>query len=466
LNSFEKALQQIVLTVNRWPLGMRLTKLPYRAAVVLFRRQLRRDPLILAAYARNSYANGTWIPGRSDIDLTVILREGGAPQEEYACVRKLRKNYASLQRWFPMLGELEIINEAHLEAWTRFTIAGYESRHWLRLYGKEVVPIAYKGDAEQRQRDRLNHAINIYRYLMIPALGTASQQILVRYVKKILRYLDESADAAADEGLAEKRPERLQATVVHGLEKAVISQATMPVGGKVLDLDVVLGKAVTPSVRHGAPSPFPSDQLPAKELLDGVLRSANDPEMIYFVPRPGLDLDHLEACIAAINPGAYLPVVMPGAVLMRYLECVDPLEHLALLQDRTVLWGNDPLQFPKALLDTTFTNAVCAYSTHILLEPYKSDLNLMSPGEARDLLFGWILRTARYLEDNVMDFDYDRLCEYWRRVHPEDKVEIQADNLNDGLQRFVLFRRVADDICAGMLSASDNGKPAIKPSSS
>ena len=445
LSPLKQTLQRIVLTVNRWPFGLYLTRLPYYYAIHQLGRMLKRHPLIATAYARNSFALGHWLPGRSDIDLTLIIGSGAPLADEQAAIRHFWRDYADLQRWLPMLGEVELLNADQLDGWTRFAITGYEARHWLLIYGEDFDRCGYCGDQAQQRNDLLNHAITLYRHQMAPVARSAELAILRRYVKKMLRYLDQPIDAELDQQLAAMSREALQAraviALVDGVEQRIVEDRSA------LDLQKTFGRRCDAVVERG-PSPASIDGI--KELLTAVVRSSNDAGLSYYMPLDGLDNQQLIECITAANRDDEIAIIMPAALLIDYLHSVDPLELLALLQRRTVLWGDDPLLVAAPCSQALFHQAVCAYSVAILTLPYQPQLTDMAPAQFRDLLLGWVVRTARYHQDGVMEFDYDRLIADWQQRYPDDQLASWQRSADDPARRFELLRALTIHISTAL----------------
>lgn len=432
--------------------------MPYYVAIRATARLLKKYPLVSAAYARNSFALGVWIPGRSDIDLTLILRTGETPQQELENVNGFWKDYAALQRWFPMLGEVEILNEAHFAAWVRFTVTGYEARYWLPVYGNDIDRSGYAGDEGQLRTDRLNHAVSIYYHQMIPVIGSAREEVLARYTKKILRYLDHPRAPCMDDQLAAMTREELQATVLRELDRKVREHDVRSSDEAALDLEYTLGRVMVPVVEEGQAPASLAGNAAAENSLEAVLQATNDTKRIYYIPREQLGDGVLRRCIGVANSEPGSAVVMTRAVFIHFLRHVNPMEYLVLLQNRMLRWGSDPMAGAAIWPEKVFHHAVCAYSVHILPFPYFPDPERMNASEFRELLLGWFLRTARYFEDGVVEFDHARLLEHWQKVHPEHGIADWQNCPDDPVRRFRLLRVLTDFIGKGMVQEAVSRK--------
>jgi hypothetical protein len=144
-------------------------------------------------------------------------------------------------------------------------------------------------------------------------------------------------------------------------------------------------------------------------------------------------------------------MIMPRAVLHHYPQCVDPLEYLALLQNRTLLWGSDLFARAASWSEAVFHQAVCAAAVNILTFTYTRELEQMNPQDARNLLLGWVLRIARYFQDGVIEFDYDLVLAYWQREYPHAVMVRWQSSLEDPDYHFMLLQAFTDILCAIMM---------------
>jgi hypothetical protein len=87
------------------------------------------------------------------------------------------------------------------------------------------------------------------------------------------------------------------------------------------------------------------------------------------------------------------------------------------------------------------------YAVDMFRQPYSASL-LTSTDEAfRNLLFGWLLRTLRYLEDGIVEFDVDKLRSYFEREHPEYRQAAGSlASPGSPRARFALVKLVVGDL--------------------
>jgi hypothetical protein len=159
LDLLQDLLQTAALKTNRvFPFSV-LNRAPYWLAIDCFLRVCRKFPEIRGVYLRHGMAEGNWVPGISDIDLTVTLQAGLSTEDEFRCLTALREKHAGLRRVFPMLTDIAILREDHLDAWTRFGIQGFEAARWKPLLGTRPC-CGRRGPADSR--DAVDDAL--YRF--------------------------------------------------------------------------------------------------------------------------------------------------------------------------------------------------------------------------------------------------------------------------------------------------------------
>lgn len=199
-------LRTAVLRTNAVFPFSRLNRIPYRLALRSFVRLCRGFPEIKGIYLRHGMSRGDWVPGLSDIDLTVTFSPQLSLQDEFLFLLRFWAKLAKLRRWFPMLSDVVIVNEQHLPAWTRFGIRGLESSHWKVLYGK-APDCAYNHAGAVR--DAIHDALYRYFDFMLvwffePASHLRRKRI-ERVASRILRHAPSGLRLADDPALVVAR---------------------------------------------------------------------------------------------------------------------------------------------------------------------------------------------------------------------------------------------------------------------
>jgi hypothetical protein len=352
-----RLLRALVLRTNSWPVAGALYRVPYRMAAHALARAAGEIPEISGLFARGSYAAGQWAPGRSDIDVTAILQSPSLP-----AVRRFAARTAELRRRFPMIGEVEFLDQACLSAYSASAFTGFQSSRWLPLAGRLPPPDFYHHGAAHLQRDRLSHALRVYRLDIPPALFGDARQTLARLTGKILRTLDLPLPPGLD---------------------------NLPVPAL-----ITLAFQSLQTACAGTPAPpFPAS-------LPSVIR----PNSLYTItdvpPSPddfGTPLQTRIPCTASM--------------LASYLTLTDPVEHLLLTQ-RGVL----PPDFP--LSDSQLRESVCRYAVDIYSYPFREEALAATADSFQSLLYGWLLWTLRYLESGQRGFEHSAISAYCQQRHP------------------------------------------------
>lgn len=393
--------EEVVRRTCDWPVLNSIYRLTYHIAAGAFGRLAKSNKSIVGIYVHGRYALGTWIPGVSDIDLAVVWRR--AKRHE---VDDLYKRHDHLRSYFPMLGEIQMLDERHVEAWTSHGIDGLESNGWIKLAGEHCFRSCYAGN---ERLDRVRKAVEIYRY-HLHGRRASDQSAFLKVAAKLLRQLGRPFPEPCSRS-------RLMAICLRELSAAI---ASIPCdnGGATVDYSALLGEVASEPRRTVASTPVHCLAL---------LGRANDTTPRYVLVSSDVervDCDFGEA------------IVMDPSVFKFYLCFLDPLEYLILLRGRTVFFGYDPLASPYPLSENSLLETVRHSAVHLLTFPYRREVPNLPSNQFRDLLYGYFLRILRYLEDGRIEFQYDSLREYFGGRHLETVVT----------DRFELLFGIADDV--------------------
>jgi len=183
----------VVKTNPYWPFSV-LNKVPYTLALKAIIQMCRQFPEVKSLYLRHGLTRKDWVPALSDIDLTLIIESRLSLTEELTSLRSFWSRYARLKKSFPMLGEVDILDEESLDSWAKFTIRGYEIKDWQLIYGQETAHSTYMPSSTRLTFDALNYSLLCYRTFLLkrfyqqdplPYLTVLEMQ---RVVTKILQY--------------------------------------------------------------------------------------------------------------------------------------------------------------------------------------------------------------------------------------------------------------------------------------
>ncbi len=189
MNGPNSLLREAVLRTNPFFPFSRLNREPYRLAIRAYLRLCRKFPEIRGVYIRHGMAGAGWVPGLSDIDLTVTFSPDLREADEFRFLTAFAEERAALRRWFPMLTDVVMLNEAHLPAWTRHGIRGQEARRWQALYGPPPACEYRDEDAAYDQKE--DALIRYFEYLLpwyFEPLSYVGLRRMQRVASRILRH--------------------------------------------------------------------------------------------------------------------------------------------------------------------------------------------------------------------------------------------------------------------------------------
>lgn len=142
-DTLQKNLRYFVLKTNKyWPFEI-LYKAIYLLALKIFVLYLKRKPEIETIYLKGSLALGEWIPGASDIDLIIIIKDISIEDE----VRFLNKFWTTMNfvsKFLPffrndamILSAKELAEENFVQGYQKYFV-GNSITKWKLLVGKEL----------------------------------------------------------------------------------------------------------------------------------------------------------------------------------------------------------------------------------------------------------------------------------------------------------------------------------------
>lgn len=287
----------------------------------MFARTFSRDREVAAVYVRHTMASGNWIPGSSDIDLSVILRADLEPEAEFAFLQAFWKRFARLKRIWPMLGEVDLLTERELPAWSMYASRSARPATW-RLLGGRAVSLPSTEDPSGRWRIRaLKTAYWFYIDRFLPSLDGGSGFLEItdrqRLARKILT-LAAGADSLPPAAL-DTAPGPLLTRVLRALHAATPeSAAPFP----------------APEARLGPDLPLSAKGV-SSVLIDYFGRA-------FVVVRDDLNFDPL-ASIQQTSLKARAPVLFTPAMFRFFIRQYEPQQYTYFTDSRTIAFGLDPL---------------------------------------------------------------------------------------------------------------------------
>jgi len=350
--SLQKLIQATVVRSNVcWPFSS-LNRQVYRLATLAFVHAFRPLPEIRSLYLRHSLVGTDWVPGLSDIDLTVILDSELTPDKEFAFLRRFWRRFRALKKAFPMLGEVDVLPERQLTTWTRFGNRGHEIGTWRLLHGVSTLPAQPPRRRDEIVHDALDQAFSTYfghlqpRFLEKQGGDFVERLQLERLTRKIARY----AGVTCEEVPGAKGSVTLDPT------STLLTQALATLGAGVRNLHAIETEASSPEAPlfEGPAAPprvcedppvWPAALAEHSEAIQAVARTKSgvvavlsEDESFHDTAR-GLAALRDVISRARVQPTIANPTVL-GHVLRSYY---GPYFYAGLRDRREILFGEDPL---------------------------------------------------------------------------------------------------------------------------
>lgn len=457
-------IQRAVLATNPWWPFSSVNRVPYRLALGAVRRRLGRLRGVAGIYLRHGLTRGHWVPGISDIDLTVVVEDAQGLEADYALTCAIWAEYDALRRLFPMLGELDILPQRGLRVYGRLGVPGREVRTWVTLHGPDVSPLTYREDPERVCLDATCYALLYYTDFLMP-LWFDSRPRTVVGVRRMVRVADKVARYA---GRASGQPH--EAPARHGMEPAAAIARSL----------VVLEAA---SLR-GHDRVWAGDEAPAEQPEVSVAASRSDQAVAIEVSsaasavssvlqvaaktivllRAGLSVSEIAVALQALGPvlahRAEVIVVTP-AVFSYLLRFQNPFLHAALRDSGTLQYGPavvlPPAPHPQAFAHAVVAQAVNAIRTVRARGLVPPDDHALAASGALAVAVHRAIATAAWIRTGVVPTKSRAIKRLNAEVDPGSVAELarivdeagKRDAGVTGLHAFGLLRRLADDISDG-----------------
>ena len=413
-----KLLRTLVLRTNRYFPFRYTNQWPYRAASKAAARRFGRHAGVLALYLRHAHTSAAWIPGLSDIDLTMVLKRGLSAAAEFDLVDLLWSDYRSLKRYFPMLGELRILGADDLNAWLRETSESPTPRAWTLLAGEPVYDSAADRSPAWRRRC-LDFALWIYLDLIPPCLAApdsfVNHEDLLRRVRKIFRVLKPvlSEKPVVGEDALFEEPHATNTL-------ALVAQCAIALERAVLRLeDGCAGDAEFARTPPSGGARFHSN--PSCQLA-GVRSAMRFHETVLLVTENGSAAAAIAAAMAAAGRCWDLPPVpLPQSVFHYMVRKYDSYNYRELEREREVLYGADPLDMPPPQPSdvATFLLAHVDYELALPRSEWLFTPGQFPSADELQVAFGQIMAVRLLVEKNWVSLDRRDVDEQARREYPE-----------------------------------------------
>ena len=430
---------------NRWP---------YHVSLRAVSSLVRRRPEVRSLYLRHSLASSGWTPALSDIDLTLILERSLTAQREFDFIDSFRRRYRRLKRFFPMLGELQILGEDDFKPWLRFTGDAPARRRWTLLDGQPILDDSSSPPSPHWRVKALNVSLFVY-FDRIPACLSKRDSYLRRedVRRRVMKIINVLRPVLAERG------ERELPIDPQAGETLLIAQAAKALEAAVAHVD------------HGAiPAPpdaawFPSNanrrdfHSNPPDSLSGVRSAIAFEDKVVVIIASGLAPEQVAGAAAASRKAwALPPVLLPENVFRYMLRRYNPFDYSWLFRGRTVAFGTDPLEGMPPPGKAEFTAHLLSRMDHILAFTRGEELfpeSGLLPVHAFEKEVGRLMGIRLLLQKGWIAPDRHQSDAEWRREFPDcsstlDEIKLAAATRRDERANrqaaFVFFRSLASEV--------------------
>lgn len=463
-----------------WPLSI-LYRQPYHLAIKAFVKLCCTYPEIKSVYLRHPLVEGNWTPGLSDIDLTIITREGIVAEQEFDFLRSFWKKFRRIKKLFPMYGEIYVLSEAYFELWQEVEFEGSNAPNWSLLCGSEVIGKKEVTFNDQFQSQAFDHAFGFYLNYFLAKFNRRSISSrlvlydLLRTKNKILRCLDRlqgqeiSRNGQLPQSVMPQKTELLY-TVIRGLEKS-------------LERWTAVKNPSPPSkinIQWQAEADAKNNLLIDTEAIDlsklspwhGELESVylNYHKKIFIVLKNGLDQQSFSNCLEAIGEAfsaeGQLPVIVNTNLFRYFLREYKPFEYGHFITFRTLVFGTDILPDIAPPDRSAFKNYLLKGAAEVLKFPSCQKLFLSpmskwhSSQEFVHISDSALLIRFRLEHGSIKPW-YREILQDCYEAYPEyaeklENLRTRAKSSQEKdlqLEWFTLFKRLANDVQKSILAS-------------
>jgi len=457
----------VIRTNPYWPFS-RLNRLPYYLAIEAFVQLCKRFPAIKSVYLRHGLTEANWVPALSDIDLALITDSKLSTQEEFSFLNSFWSHHDRMKKLFPMLGEIEILDDKNIKSWTQFDIPGYRSMGWKLVYGVEAEKNHFPMNPKILATDSVNYALRFYLGYFLDKFASKEEsnyltsQDLKRLVLKILRSLNYMNEEDSKNRVVMGGPDDttdMLVRVLMGLEEGVrfITGNYNNAGSRQNDpiwlSDLNSHNNVIFENRGfdiGAAAPW-------DEAIQSII--LNYDKRVFVVLKDDLEASALKDCVAAIRPvfaqERNMPVIMSSHLFNYMLRHYDPFEYTRLVTYRIVAYGQDLVSDMPPPDKQAFVGYLIRQTPNVLTFPQCH--TLISPpspnwfsGKEFDVIMNRFLFVKLYLDTGVIKPWHNELLVECQNRYPEHLIKLsalkEAPDSTAGQECFRLLKSIANDV--------------------
>lgn len=396
---------------------------------------------------RSTFADGSWIPGYSDIDWTVVVSKEVEGSTEFKMLRKFWYKVDLLRKVFPIIGEIDIINESHLSLWTSIGITGYESKLWKLYHGQDVIQSKYLSTDNQIDVDSLRYSLKCYltffhKYYYNPA----DIYELQRSAKKVLKYAEYNSGKLccnSTSDLLNNNKERALSVILKRLGKRISTLNNLP------------------------SEMFAVSDITSEKRFSFSEECENAIESIVYVSSQILKLTTKRACIVIIKDEIEKsinrelkeifdvlsdydqPLILTKSMFYYIFHVMNPMSYYIARDNYKVLYGLDPFVGNEAPLKEDVVNEIIELVPTLLT--YSGRKNIFVETRITDFLDSYlsfdILKAKLILEKGEFIYRKKEVIGRYREYYPDIYKRIIAFKKEpSSLKAFLFIKRLVEDL--------------------
>ncbi len=463
----------IVLASNTyWPF-FTLNKKTYQLAIKSFGKLCSKYPEIKSVYLRHPLTEGNWTPALSDLDLTVIIRKDLAAEIEFDFLNSFWGNFKRLKKFFPMFGEIYMLNVANFELWQKLEFEGQNIQNWSLLSGSDIIK-SYDLKGNSFNSDGFDHAFSFYlnHFLELYNHKRVSSRLalidLARVKNKIFKCIYNTGN---------------NHIVTDNLNSVILSKTEL-FHGVVQKLKESLSTKLLPpsdinnqwkkkaEEKNNLFEDYDIVDLNGLSSLSDNIQSIylNYNKKMFIILKDGLDRSTVNNCLDVIaktfSDEERLPIILNVNFFRYFLQQYKPFEYGHFIAYRTLIFGTDILPDIAPPDKLAITNKLIMEASEIIKFPFSQKF-FSSTGKWNSVpefahIFDTTLMIKHYLEHDFIVPWYQDFLENSRKASPEylEKIEdlrTRSEKLKDKslhFEWFKLFKQLADDTQKSILTSN------------
>ncbi len=152
----------MIAWTSRLPAIRRLYQQIYAAAVRRLAADLSVEKNIVSLLSRNSYADRTYEPGLSDIDMSVVIEDDLSGTDIIRLLSHIDYVMSETRQRYPMLGEIPVYTRRGFMTANASQLLNMDTYAWHCEFGDDTLLDAIQGPSARTDLERLTRGVQVY----------------------------------------------------------------------------------------------------------------------------------------------------------------------------------------------------------------------------------------------------------------------------------------------------------------